>query len=161
MHSFSLLLSSSTPICLFGSFTAFQSLSLFFFLAAPHNLWDFSSLIRDWTHLQWKRRILTTGLPSESEVKSLSRVWHFTTPWTVAYQAPLSMGFSGQEYWSGVPFPSPGRLPNTGTKPVSLALQVDSLLLSHQGSQYLKDAWEKQMLKKPKLNGSMKTYRTF
>ena len=41
-------------------------------------------------------------------VKSLSRVWLFATPWTVAHQAPLSMGFSRQEYWSGLPFPSPG-----------------------------------------------------
>ena len=42
-----------------------------------------------------------------SEVKSLSRVWLFATPWTITYQAPLSMGFSRQEYWSGVPLPSP------------------------------------------------------
>ena len=42
-----------------------------------------------------------------SEVKSLSRVRLFVTPWIVAYQAPLSMGFSRQEYWSGVPLPSP------------------------------------------------------
>ena len=42
------------------------------------------------------------------EVKSLSRVWLFATPWTVAHQAPASMGFSRQEYWSGLPFPSPG-----------------------------------------------------
>ena len=41
------------------------------------------------------------------KVKSLSRVWLFVTPWTVAYQAPLSMGFSRQEFWSGLPFPSP------------------------------------------------------
>ena len=44
----------------------------------------------------------------EVRVKSLSRVRLFATPWTVAYQAPLSMGFSRQEYWSGLPFPSPG-----------------------------------------------------
>ena len=48
------------------------------------------------------------------KVKSLSCVQFFTTPWTVAYQAPLSMGFSRQEYWSGLPFPSPGDLPNPG-----------------------------------------------
>ena len=47
-----------------------------------------------------------------SEVKSLSRVLLFATPWTVAHQAPPSMGFSRQEYWSGLPFPSPGDLPN-------------------------------------------------
>ena len=49
------------------------------------------------------------------------------TPWTVAHQAPLSMGFSRQEYWSGLPFPSPGDFPNPGTEPRSLALQADSL----------------------------------
>ena len=48
-------------------------------------------------------------------------------PWTVACQAPLSMGFSRQEYWSGLPFPSPGDLPNPGIKLRSLALQKDSL----------------------------------
>ena len=54
-------------------------------------------------------------------------------PGTVACQAPLSMGFPRQEYWSGLPFPSPGDLPKKGTEPRSLALQVDSLSLSHQG----------------------------
>ena len=49
------------------------------------------------------------------------------TPWTVAQQAPLSMGFSRQEYWSGLPFPSPEDLPNLGIKPKSPALQADSL----------------------------------
>ena len=48
-------------------------------------------------------------------------------PWTVAYQAPLSMGFSRQEYWSGLPFPSPGDLPNPGIEPGSPALQADAL----------------------------------
>ena len=50
---------------------------------------------------------------SERKVKLLSRVQLFATPWTVAYQAPRSMGFSKQEYWSGLPFPSPG---NQGSK---------------------------------------------
>ena len=49
------------------------------------------------------------------------------TPWTVAHQAPLSMGFPRQEYWSGLPFPSPGDLPNPGIEPAFPALQVDSL----------------------------------
>jgi len=49
------------------------------------------------------------------------------TPWTVALQAPLSMGFSRQEYCSGLPFPSPGDLPDPGIKPRSPALQADSL----------------------------------
>ena len=46
-----------------------------------------------------------------------SRVRLFATPWTVAYQAPLSMGFSRSEYWSGLPFPSPGDLPDPGIEP--------------------------------------------
>ena len=62
-----------------------------------------------------------------SEVKSLSRVQLFATPWTVAYQAPPSMGFSRQEYWSGLPFPSPGDLPEPGIKPRSPTLQAGAL----------------------------------
>ena len=48
-------------------------------------------------------------------------------PWTVARWAPLSMGFSRKEYWSGLPFPSPGDLPNSGVEPMSPALQADDL----------------------------------
>ena len=62
-----------------------------------------------------------------SEVKSLSRVRLFATPWTVAYQASLSMGFSSQEYWSGLPFPSPGDLPDPRIEPRSPTLQADTL----------------------------------
>ena len=51
-----------------------------------------------------------------------------STPWAIALQAPLSMGFSRQEYWSGLPFPSPGDLPSPGQEPGSPALQADSLL---------------------------------
>ena len=57
----------------------------------------------------------------------------FATLWTVACQALLSMGFSRQEYCTGLPFASPGDLPDPEIEPKSLALQVDSLLLSHQG----------------------------
>ena len=52
---------------------------------------------------------------------SVNHVQLFVTPWTVAYQAPLSIGFSKQEYWIGLPFPSPGDLPNTGIQRPSLA----------------------------------------
>ena len=55
------------------------------------------------------------------------------TPWNVAYQDPLSVGFSRQEYWSGLPFPSPGDFPNPGTEPRSPALQADSLMTDLQG----------------------------
>ena len=60
-------------------------------------------------------------------VRSLSRVRLFATPWTVAYQAPPSMRLSRKEYWSGVPFPSPGDLPNPGIEPRSPAFQADAL----------------------------------
>ena len=60
-------------------------------------------------------------------MKSLSHVRLFATPWTVAYQAPPSMVFSKQEYWSGLPFPSPGDLPNPGIEPGSPAFQADAL----------------------------------
>ena len=53
------------------------------------------------------------------KVKSLSRVQLFVTPWTVAYQAPGSMEFSRQQYWSVLPFPSPGDLPAPGIEPAS------------------------------------------
>ena len=68
-----------------------------------------------------------------------SRVPLFVTPWTIAHQAPLSMGLSRQEYWSGFPFPPPGDFLDPGIIPVSpaaLALQEDSLPLSYQGSQF-------------------------
>ena len=61
------------------------------------------------------------------KMKLVSRVLLFATPWTVACQAPPSMEFSSQEYWSGLPFPSPGDLPNPGIKPGSPALQIDFL----------------------------------
>ena len=62
----------------------------------------------------------------------LNHVQLFATPWTVALQDPLSMEFSRQEYWSGLPCPSPGDLPNQGIKPTSPAFG-SSLPLSHQG----------------------------
>ena len=68
----------------------------------------------------------------------------FTTPWTVARQAPPSMGFSRQEYWIGLSFPSPGDVPDPGIEPMSPALQTDSLLLSHQRSPA--SSWSKSIL---------------
>ena len=64
------------------------------------------------------------------KVKLLSHFRLFATPWTVACQAPLSMGFSIQEYWSGLPFPPPGDLPDPGIEPTSPAL-AGRLPLSH------------------------------
>ena len=61
------------------------------------------------------------------KVKSLSRVRLLATPWTVAYHASPSMGFSRQEYWSGLPFPSPGDLPDPEIEPGSPTLKADAL----------------------------------
>ena len=78
-------------------------------------------------------------LPSWSDivkkvkVKSLSRVRLFATLWTVAYQASPSMGFSRQESQSGLPFPSPGDLPESGIEPRSPTLQADALLSEPPG----------------------------
>ena len=69
-------------------------------------------------------------------MKSLSRVRLFATPWTVAHQAPPSMGFSRQEYWSVLPFPSPGALPNPGIEPRSPALQADTLTSEPPGKPF-------------------------
>ena len=78
---------------------------------------------KNWTRLSnW-----ITKLEIIVKVKSLSRVWLFSTPWTVAYQAPPSMGFSRQEYWSGLPFPSPGDLPDPGIEPGSPEFQANAL----------------------------------
>ena len=110
-----------------------------------------SSWSRDWTHIscigRWilylwaTRKALGVRLPlskfylsviyvliNKVNVKSLSCVWLFATPWTVAHKAPLSMGFFRQEYWSGLPFPSPWDLPNPGIEPRSLALKADTFV---------------------------------
>ena len=76
-----------------------------------------SPSLEEWSLSHW----------TDSEVKSLSRVRLIVTPWTVAYQASPSMGFSRQEYWSGLPFPSPGDLPDLGIEPGSPALEADAL----------------------------------
>ena len=69
----------------------------------------------------WRRLLITLcGLVAKS-CPTLA------TPWTVVFQAPLPVGFSKQEYWSGLPFPSPGDLPNPGIEPWSPALQADTL----------------------------------
>ena len=65
-----------------------------------------------------------------------NQVWLFVIPWTIAHQAPLSMRFFHQEYWSELPCPPPGDPPNPEIKPVSPAQQVDSLPLSHRGSPF-------------------------
>ena len=80
----------------------------------------------------------------------------FATPWTVACQAPLSMGFSRQEYWSGLPFPSPGDLPDTGIEPRSLALQADALPSEPPGKSPFFPYWNFLQFGGLKSSGSLK-----
>ena len=85
-----------------------------------------------------KKRVGEKSEVKWSEVKLLSRVRLFATWWTVAYQAPLSMGFSRQKYWSGLPFPSPGDLPDPGIEPGFPTLEADALTSEPPGKpQYL------------------------
>ena len=84
----------------------------------------------------WKR-ILSGEFLIAAAAARFCRVRLFVTPWTVACQAPLSIGFSRQQYCNGLPCPPPGNFPNPGIETMSLvapALQADSLLLSHQGN---------------------------
>ena len=73
------------------------------------------------------------GKPTDIVSVGRSVVPDSAMPWTAAHQASLSMRFSRQGYWSGLPFPSPGDLPNPGIEPGSPVLQADSLLTEQQG----------------------------
>ena len=79
-------------------------------------------------------------------MKSLSHVRLFVTPGTVAYQASPSMGFSREEYWSGLPFPSPGDLPDPGIEPRSPALETDALTSKPPGKKKTKQVPDKPLL---------------
>ena len=100
--------------------TIFFHGGLIFLLPCSKNISSSFLLAKDFMHFKVK-------------VKLLSRVQLCVTPWTVAYQAPQSMEFSRQEYWSGLPFLSPGDFPNPGTEPRSPALQADALLSEPPG----------------------------
>ena len=81
--------------------------------------------------------LLSYSMKVKVKVKSLSPVRLFATPWTVAYQASPSMGFSRQGYWSGLPFPSPGDLPDPGIEPRSPTLEADALTSEPPGKHEL------------------------
>ena len=89
----------------------------------------------------WKSLGLQRDQTSQQREKSLSCVQLFMIPWTVAYQAPSSMRFSRQEYWSGFPFPSSGDLPNPGNEPRSLLLQADALRSESPGNPIENQLW--------------------
>ena len=85
---------------------------------------------------EWKHELMNFTSNQKKHERGLScfsHVWIFATLWTIAFQVPLSTGFSRQEYWSELPFPSPGVLPDPGIKLISAVLQADSLPLSHHG----------------------------
>ena len=93
----------------------------------------------------WKRSVFIP-IPKKGNAKECSKwkwkwsrsvVSNSATSWTVAYQAPPSMGFSRQEYWSGLPFPSPGDLPDTGIEPRSPTFQADALTTEPPGKPLL------------------------
>ena len=90
--------------------------------------------------------ILSSEEAEKSESLSLSRVGLFETPWTVAPQAPLSLGFPRPEYWSGLPLPPPGDLSDPGIEAASPGWQSDLLQLSHVGSPQGKLLVRKQVL---------------
>ena len=110
------------------------------FIMSPAS-WTCSSAFSPGDHLHLWRLNSNTTLSTKLVLISwytcmlncFSPVQLFVTLWTVAHQVPLSM----EEYWHELPFPPPGDLPDPGIKPTSLALQADSLLLSHQGSSNL------------------------
>ena len=82
---------------------------------------------KHWTNKHRNTHIIIDCTKYYKEVKLLSRVWLLAIPWTVADQAPPSMGFFRKEYWSGLPFPSPRDLADPGIEPGSPVLQADSL----------------------------------
>ena len=104
----------------------------------PENTQNLSSEVSAVYELRTSRCItwvLKSQRKVKVKVKSLSRVQLFATPWTVAYQPPPSMGFSRQECWSGLPFHSPGDLPNQESNSGLPHCRQALYCLSHQGSQ--------------------------
>ena len=100
--------------------------------------------------------VMHRSTESEVKVKLLSPVQLFATPWTVAYQAPPSMGFSRQEYWSGLPFPSPGDLPHLGIESESPTLQTDTLPSEPRGKSHVTENSRQNILAEIKLEKVLK-----
>ena len=82
----------------------------------------------------WRKEARIQAASPVAALEALSRVHSFAMPWTVARPAPLSVGFSRQEFWSGLPFSPPGDLPNPGTETASPALAGGFFTRSHKGS---------------------------
>ena len=110
-------------------FVCWLLLKIFFIHFEETKVWDYRWNFEGMVFASKVRHIWgqSTSSQRKVKVKSLSCVRLFATPWIVAHQAPLSVGFSRQEYWSGLPFPSPGDLPDQGIEPRSPVLQADAL----------------------------------
>ena len=126
----------------------------------------FFIMVKTWRQLQWpavREQIdKVCYIQIVVVVYLLSCVGLSATPWTVAHQAPLSMGFPRQEYWSGLPFSSPGGPSDPRIKPASPAapaLQVDSSLLSHQGTLHPDNGLFPLGLKRIRLSSHENTWR--
>ena len=115
-------------------FLTYRTLSIELFLSLLF-LFIFLNYDSIWKHICKRLGKYRTKL--HVKVKSFSRVQLFATLWTVACQSPLSMGFSRQEYWSGLPFPPPGDLPDPGIDHGSPTLQAGSLPSEPQGKNYM------------------------
>ena len=128
--------------CLFSITLFFSKCICLLMLLIIYNMPRESSICLVWfIHQNWRTWKFWAHVLKELMVECLELAGHIAcmcvcvwsvvtdsaTPWAVARQAPLSMGFPRQEHWSGLPFPSPGDLPNPGIEPGSPALQVDSL----------------------------------
>ena len=111
--------------------------------------WNILIKLWDSSHMHESKDFYKARIVSKTEssrlnkvkVKLLSHVRLSATPWTVAYQASPSMGFPRQEYWNGLPFPSPANLPDSGIKPRSPALQADALPSEPPGKPRLNKMW--------------------
>ena len=95
-------------------------------------IWKLNTRLFILTRSKWRNSTFIKWV----KVKPLSRARLFATLWTVTHQAPLSMGFSRQDYWSGLPFPSPGDLPNPGIEARSPALLADALTSEPLGKHF-------------------------
>ena len=113
----------SEALCLLASCKLFLNASLTFYTF----LYTLHSYIYIYIYIYIERE------REREREKSLSPICLFATPWAVAYQSPLSMEFSRQEYWSGLPFPSPEDLPDPGIEPRSPTLQADASLSEPTG----------------------------
>ena len=94
----------------------------------------------------WSKDCVCVCARTRVQAQSFRPVWLFATPWTVGHQAPLSMGFSRQEYWSGLPFSSPGDLPDPGIEPRSPTLEADALTSEPPGKPL---CWVNKLLNNP------------